>query len=155
MGRTRDLFKEIREITGSSNARCGVMKGSLVKVVTEDKEVKEIWQTYTEVALLYRRDPNVKSIFVETGYEDEPEVLELEGKDALRHISTRKVAGGDDIPIELLKGGESVDHYVQLCMEEGGMAVRLEKVSVYPDLQERRQGGMWKLPHNCLDLARK
>ena len=27
--------------------------------------------------------------------------------------------------------------------------------SLYPDLQEMRQEGMWKLPHNCSDLARK
>ena len=46
---------------------------------------------------------------------------------------------------------------MQLCVEEAGIAVRLEKVSVYPDLglQERRQEGMWKLPYNCLDLTRK
>ena len=47
------------------------MKGSLGKVDTKDKEVTEIWQKYTEV--LYRRNPNVNDIFVETRYEDEPE----------------------------------------------------------------------------------
>ena len=41
-------------------------------MVTEDKEVKYIWQKYTEV--LYRRYPNVNDNFVEMGYEDEPEV---------------------------------------------------------------------------------
>ena len=55
MGRTSDLFKEIREITGSFNARCGATKGSRGKVVTEYKEVKAIWQMYTEV--LHRRVP--------------------------------------------------------------------------------------------------
>lgn len=35
------------------------------------------------------------------------------------------------------------------------MAIRLEKISVCPDLQERRQERMWKLSQNCLDLARK
>ena len=35
------------------------------------------------------------------------------------------------------------------------MAIRLEKISVCPDLQERRQELMWKVSHNCLDLARK
>ena len=38
---------------------------------------------YTEV--LYRRDHNVNDNFVENGHEDEPEVLESEVKDALRH----------------------------------------------------------------------
>ena len=55
--------------------------------------------------MLYRRYPNVNDIFVETGHEDEPEVLESEEKDALRHIPNRKAAGCDDIPIELLKAG--------------------------------------------------
>ena len=111
MGRTRDLFKEIREITGSFNARCGAMG----KVVTEDKEVKEIWKKYTEV--LYRRDPTVNDIFVETGYEDEPEVLVSEVNDALRHISNIKAAGGDDIPIELLNAGgdEAVKVLTTMC----------------------------------------
>ena len=49
IGRTRDLFKEIREITGSFSARCRAMKGTLGKVVTEDKEVEGISKKYTEV----------------------------------------------------------------------------------------------------------
>ena len=85
------------------------------KVVTEDKVVKSIWKKYTEV--LYRRDPNVNDNFVETEYEDEPEVLESEVKDALRHISNRKPAGGGDIPIELLKaaGDEAVKVLTTMC----------------------------------------
>ena len=55
------------------------------KVVTEGKEVKEIWQQYTEE--LYRRDPNATDSFNENIYEDEPEVMEIEVKEALRqHI---------------------------------------------------------------------
>ena len=65
------------------------------KVVTEEKEVKEIWQQYTEE--LYRRDPNVTDSFNEILYEDEPEVMEIEVKEALRHISNRKSAGCDGI----------------------------------------------------------
>ena len=44
MGRTRDLYREIKEMTGSCSSRCGAMKLSTGKVVTEGKEVKEIWQ---------------------------------------------------------------------------------------------------------------
>ena len=40
MGRTRDLSREIKEITGSYSAKCGAMKLSTGKVVTEGKEVK-------------------------------------------------------------------------------------------------------------------
>ena len=112
IGRTRDLFREIKEITGSYSARCGAMK---VKVVTEGKEVKEIWQQYTEE--LYRRDPNVTDSFNENIYEDEPEVIEIEVKEALRHIYNRKSAGCDGIPIELLKTGgeEAVKVMTGLC----------------------------------------
>ena len=78
MGRTRDQFREIKEITGSYSARCGAMKLSTGKVVTEEKEVKEIWQQYTEE--LYRRDPNATDSFNENIYEDEPEVMETEVK---------------------------------------------------------------------------
>ena len=115
MGRTRDLFREIKEITGSYSARCGAMKLSTGKVVTEEKEVKEIWQQYTEE--LYRRDPNATDSFNENIYEDEPEVMETEVKEALRHISDRKSAGCDGIPIELLKAGgeEAVKVMTGLC----------------------------------------
>ena len=73
-----------REMSGSYSARCGAMKLSTGKVVTEGKEVKKIWQQYTEE--LYRRDPNATDSFNENIYEDEPEVMEIEVKEALRHI---------------------------------------------------------------------
>ena len=115
MGRTRDLYREIKEMTGSYSSRCGAMKLSTGKVVTEGKEVKEIWQQYTEE--LYRRDPNATDSFNENIYEDEPEVMEIEVKEALRHISNRKSAGCDGIPIELLKAGgeEAVKVMTGLC----------------------------------------
>ena len=42
MGRTRDLYRDIKEMTGSYSPRCGAMKLSTGKVVTEGKEVKEM-----------------------------------------------------------------------------------------------------------------
>ena len=115
MGRTRDLYREIKEMTGSYSSRCAAMKLSTGKVVTEGKEVKEIWQQYTEE--LYGRDPNATDSFNENIYEDEPEVMEIEVKEALRHISNRKSAGCDGIPIELLKAGgeEAVKVMTGLC----------------------------------------
>ena len=63
MGRTRDLLREIKEITGSYSAICRATKLSRGKVVTEGKEVKEIWQQYSEE--LYKRDPNATDSFNE------------------------------------------------------------------------------------------
>ena len=115
MGRTRDLYREVKEITGSYSSRCGAMKLSTGKVVTEGKDVTEMWQQYTEE--LYRRDPNATDSFNENIYEDEPEVMEIEVKEALRHIYNRKSAGCDGIPITLLKAGgeEAVKVMTGLC----------------------------------------
>ena len=61
-----------------------------------------------------QRTPSTKTL-----YEDEPEVMETEVKEALRHniISDRKSAGCDGIPIELLKAGgeEAVKVMTGLC----------------------------------------
>ena len=115
MGRTGDLYREIKESTGSYSSRCGAMKLSTGEVVTEGKEVKEIWQQYTEEQ--YRRDPNATDSFNENIYEDEPEVMEIEVKEAFRHISNRKSAGCDGIPLERLNAGgeEAVQVMTGLC----------------------------------------
>ena len=104
--------------------------------------MKEIWQQYTEE--LFRRDPNATDSFNENIiYEDEPEVMEIEVKEPLRHISNRKSAGCDGIPIERLKAEEqeAVKVMTGLCnciyiMEEEGMADRLEEIGVRANLQE-------------------
>ena len=64
-----------------------------------------------------QRGPNATDSFNENIYEDEPEVKEIELKEALRHISNRKSAGCDGIPIELLKDGgeEAVKVLTGLC----------------------------------------
>ena len=101
--KTIDLYKEIKDITGSYTARCGGMNLCSGNTATEEIEVKIRWQQYTEE--LYRIDPNIIYTFSETRYEDEPHILETEVKDAIKHISNRKSSGCDGIPIELLKAG--------------------------------------------------
>ena len=145
-------------MTGSYSSRCGAMKLSTGKVVTEGKEVKEIWQQYTEE--LYRRDPNATDSFNENIYEDEPEVMEIEVKEALRHISNRKSAGCDGIPIELLKAGgeEAVKLMTSLC---NCIWKRKEwptdwKKSVYvPIYKKGDKNEFWELPNDRADFARQ
>ena len=91
MGKTRDLFKEIKEMTGSRSSSFGAMKLSTGRVVSEEKDIKKRWQQYIEN--LYRKDPNINDIFNENLYEDEPDVLEIEVKEAILHISNRKGLG--------------------------------------------------------------
>ena len=71
------------------------------KTATEEREVQIRRQQYTEE--LYKRDPKIIDTFPETRYEDEPHILEIEVKDAIKHISNRKSSGCDGI--ELLKAG--------------------------------------------------
>ena len=114
-GRTRDLFKEVKLITGSNNPRCGAMRSSNGKIATEEDAVKKRWKEYTEG--LYKKDQAIPDIFTQTEYEDEPEVLESEVREALRQIPSGKAAGCDGIPIEMLKAGgdESVKVLTALC----------------------------------------
>ena len=114
-GRTRDLFKEVKNITGTFNPKCGSIKASNGKMVTEGKNVKERWKEYTES--LYKKDPNIYDMLIEDPYEDEPEVLESEVKVALQQLANGKAVGCDGIPIELLKlgGKEAVKTLTSIC----------------------------------------
>ena len=102
MGKTRDLFKEIKYMTGSCSSSCVAMQLSTRRVVSEEKDIKKRWKRYTEN--LYRRDLNINYICNENLY-DEPDVLEIEVKEAIRHIYNRKASGCDGILIEFLKAG--------------------------------------------------
>ena len=48
MGRTRDLFKRIRDTKGAWHAKMGSIKGANGMNLTEAKEIKKRWQEYTE-----------------------------------------------------------------------------------------------------------
>ena len=48
MGRTRDLFKKIRDTKGTVHAKMGSVKDRNGKDLTEEKEVKKKLQEYTE-----------------------------------------------------------------------------------------------------------
>ena len=62
-------------MTGSRSSSCDAMKLCTGRVVSEEKDIKKIWQQYTEN--LYRRDLNINDIFNENLYEDESDVLEI------------------------------------------------------------------------------
>ena len=52
MGKTRDLFKKIRDTKGTFHARMGTIKDRNDKDLTEAEDIKK-WQEYTE---LYKKD---------------------------------------------------------------------------------------------------
>ena len=54
MGKTRDLFKKIRDIKGTFHAKMGLIKDRNGMDITEAKDIKKRWQEYTEK--LYKKD---------------------------------------------------------------------------------------------------
>ena len=55
MGKTRDLFKKIRDAKGIFHAKMGIIKDRNVMDLTETENIKKRWQEYTE---LYKKDLN-------------------------------------------------------------------------------------------------
>ena len=53
MGKTRDLFKEIRATKGIFHAKMGTIKDRRSIHLTEEEDIKKRWQEYTE---LYKKD---------------------------------------------------------------------------------------------------
>ena len=96
MGKTRDLFKKIRDTKGICQAKMVTIKDRNVMDLTETDNIKKRWQQYTEE--LYKRDLN------DPDNHDgviEPDILECNIKWALGSITTNKASGGDGIPAEL------------------------------------------------------
>ena len=56
MGKTRDLFKKIRDTKGTFHAKMGTIKDRNGKDLTETEEIKKRWQEYTEE--LYKKGHN-------------------------------------------------------------------------------------------------
>ena len=54
MGKTRDLFKKIRDIKGTFHAQMGTIKNRNCVDLTEAEDIKKRWQEYTEE--LYKKD---------------------------------------------------------------------------------------------------
>ena len=98
MGRTRDLFKKIRDTKGTFHAKIGSIKDRNGRDLTEAEDIKR-WQEYTEE--LYKKDlpdpDNHDGVITQL----EPDILECEVKRALGSVSMNKASGGDRIPVEL------------------------------------------------------
>ena len=98
MGKTRDLFKKIRDIKGIFHANMGSIKDRNGMDLTEAEDIKKRWQEYTEE--LYKKDLHDQDNHNGVITHLEPDILECEVKWALESITTNKASGGDGIPIE-------------------------------------------------------
>ena len=91
MGKTRDLFKKIGDIKGTSHSRRGTVKDRNSKDVTEVGEIKKRWQEYKEIYMKKGlNDPdNHNSVDIHL----ELDILECEVKWALESIIMNKASG--------------------------------------------------------------
>ena len=58
MGKTRDLFKKIRDTKGTLHAKMGSVKDRNGMDLTEAEDIKKRWQEYTELYKIYLHDPD-------------------------------------------------------------------------------------------------
>ena len=100
MGKTRDLFKKIRDTKGIFHAKDGLNKDRNGKDLTEAEDIKKKWQEYTE---LHIKDLNVRDNHDGVITHLEPDNLESEVKWALGSITINKASGGDGIAVELFQ----------------------------------------------------
>ena len=99
MGKTRDLFKKIRDTKGIFRAKMGSIKDRTGMDLTEAEDIKKRWQEYTEE--LYKKDLHDPDNHSGVITHLEPDILECEVKWALGSITANKASGGDGIPVEL------------------------------------------------------
>ena len=152
MGKTRDLFKKIRDTKGTFHSKMGSIKDRNGMDLTEAEDIKK-WQEYTEE--LYKKDLHDPDNYHSVVIHFELKILECEVKWALGSITMNKASGGDRIPVELFQiikddavSAESATLNMSANLENSAVATGLEKVSFHSNPKERQCQRMLKLPHN-------
>ena len=101
MGKTRNLFKKIRDTKEIFHVKMGKIKDRNGMDLTEAEDIKKRWQEYTEK--LYKKDLHDPDNHNGVISHLEPEILECEVKWALGSSTVSKTSGGDGIPVELFQ----------------------------------------------------
>ena len=148
MGKTRDLFKKLRDTKGTFHAKMGSIKDRNGMDLTEAEDIKKRWEEYTDE--LYKKRLHDLDNHDGMITHLEPDIMECEVKWALGSITTNKASGDDGIPGELFQILE--DDAVKVL--HSVLAMGLEKVSFPSNPKERQCQRMLKLLHNCTHLTR-
>ena len=101
MGKTRDLFKKIRDTKGTFHAKMDTIRDRNGMDLIEAKDIKKRWQEYTEE--LYKKDLHDPDNHDDVITHLEADILECEVKQGLGSITTNKASGGDGIPAKLFQ----------------------------------------------------
>ena len=101
MGKTKDLFKKIRDTKGTFHGKTGSIKERNGMDLTEAEGIKKRWQEYREdMYKIDLHDPdNHDGVITQL----EPDILECEVKWALGSITMEKASRADGIPVELFQ----------------------------------------------------
>ena len=145
MGKTRDLFKKIRDTKGTFHAKMGTIKDRNDMGLTEAKDIKKRWQEYTEELYKKDHDPdNHDGVITHL----KPDILEW----ALGSIIMNKASEGDGIPVELFQilKDDAVKMLHSICQQiwKTQQWPQDWKRSVFIPVPKKGQR-MFKLPHNC------
>ena len=114
MGKTRDLFKKIRDTKGTLHAKMVSIKVRNSMDLTEAEDIKKRWQEYTEE--LCKRDLHDLDKHDGVITHLEPDILECEVKGALGSITTNKAGGGDVELCQVLKD-DAVKELYSICQQ--------------------------------------
>ena len=100
MGKTRDLFKKIRDTKGTFHAKMSSIKDRNGMDLTEAEDIKR-WQEYTEEQ--YKKDLHDPDNHDGVITHLEPDILQCKVKWALGSVTMDKANGGDGILVELFQ----------------------------------------------------
>ena len=101
MGKTRDLFKKIRDTKGIFHAKMSTITDRNGMDLIEAEDIKKRWQQYTEE--LYKKDLHDPDNHDGVLTHLKPDILECKVKWALKSITINKASGDDGIPVELFQ----------------------------------------------------
>ena len=101
MGKTRDLFKKIRDTMGTFHAKMGSIKDKNGMDLTEAEDIKKMWQEYTKE--LYKKDLHDPDNHDGMITHLESDTLKCKVKWALGNVTMNRASGCDGIPVELFQ----------------------------------------------------
>ena len=101
MGKTRDLFKKIRDTKGTFHAKMGTVKDRNIMDLTEAEDTKKRWQEYTEE--LYKKQLHGPENHDDVITHLESDILECKVKWALGSIIMNKASGVMEFQLSYFK----------------------------------------------------
>ena len=152
MGKTRVLFKKMRDTKGTFHAKMSSIKDRNGMNLTEAEDIKKRWQEYT-------KELNKKDLHDPDNHDGvithlEPDILECEVKWALGRITRNKGSGDDRITVELFQilKDDAVKVLHSICQQiwkTQQWPQDWKRSSFHSNPNERQCQRMLKLPHNC------